>query len=900
MTNYDAGAAVATYNLKDDKFQEAAKRILATYRQLEAAQSRALKAPVISAPRVPSNNTAPVQNVQALSAAQSRAIITAQKLATEQQRTAQATTNAARADQVLAREVANTAAAQDRAASAALRRQQAEERAARQSQNGGLGPALPRTFAGFTPQGFNQALGAFGLANFGPQIVGQAISAGVDAGKQAIQLRETQRTLQAVSGSTEAYGRALKTAREQQRLFGGSLQENIEGLTGLQITARQSGADLNTLIDLSQRLGTLDPAQGVAGARVALSEALSGDPTSLAKRYEIPKAALKALRDESTSAAEKLAIIDRYLNNVGITSEAVAGKVDETAKAYRELSAEIGDLTTNVGGGLAGAFERAATGLGRVIGIVNGNPEAMAKLNALLAGRGAISEAEIEQETKIQRVGNALRGEGDARDSAFARDKLAGTTTNIQALDAAKNQLVLLASQSDEMSAKVRALYEEFGHTGNVEAFNAGVRSLAASLEHGTKQTDDHRQSIENLRSAMDQSAQASVKDAAEKDAQSAVTELLAQRTKNTVDQFLALNPTIDASAAASLAAAQGYDPQIVKLIQLGAEARNAKADLDKLAGGTPVDRGEREFDSPQDLAQARTAGLQLVRDLETKNAAAAKAAEDARRRQILLTGSALEKVQIRQLQYNEAVKEFGKNSAQAIDAQTDLIQSQQDLNKPKRGPADPQAKGLSPLIQDQIQAGETLQEQLTTVNGLLEKGNLTEHQRNDLVEKRRSLTEKIAKEEERARDAALDAARGINQDAQKRLEEARAAAGLQRALESGRLAGTPQEEAARLRLQEISLDQQKRAADIQKDLRESGGLVVGTQAPTVALGTTPQLPLPNLAQLPALPQQQTTVNLTINVDKAGNVSVAPLDPGVVLNLIGSSAQSRNLSGGAA
>lgn len=82
---------------------------------------------------------------------------------------------------------------------------------------------------------------------------------------------------------------------------------------------------------------------------------------------------------------------------------------------------------------------------------------------------------------------------------------------------------------------------------------------------------------------AMQISAQASATDTAAKDAQQNVTALVAFQSKQAVDGFLSLNPGIDASTAASLAAAQGYNPQIQQLIAMRLESDAAAGALGRL-----------------------------------------------------------------------------------------------------------------------------------------------------------------------------------------------------------------------------------------------------------------------------------------------------------------------------
>lgn len=183
--------------------------------------------------------------------------------------------------------------------------------------------------------GLNSVLGAAGIA-VGVQ---QIVSFGQESITLANRTNDAKRALEALAGSPRLYAEALAVARTQQGLFGGSLEENISGIQGLITVSRSSGVELQKLIDITQRLSIKDPAQGVSGARIALNEALAGDPTSLAKRYEIPRAALAKIRDESVTAGEKLAILDQYLSDIGITSEVASGAVGQNTIAFNQLQA---------------------------------------------------------------------------------------------------------------------------------------------------------------------------------------------------------------------------------------------------------------------------------------------------------------------------------------------------------------------------------------------------------------------------------------------------------------------------------------------------------------------------------------------------------------------------------
>ncbi len=229
------------------------------------------------------------------------------------------------------------------------------------------GPALPRTFAGFTGAGIAQLAGGLGLA-VGAQ---ELLAFGLSAGRASIELGRNQSVLRSLAGTTNDYQRILGIARQQQGLFGGSLASNIAGLQGLVVSARASGASLEQLINLSQRLSVLDPSQGLEGARIALSEALAGDPSSLARRYEIPRSALAKIKDETLSVTERLNVLDGFLTKIGITSDTVSGSITEQAKAFNQLSAAWDTLKTTVGGGLTALLTGGGTRFSAAQGLTN-------------------------------------------------------------------------------------------------------------------------------------------------------------------------------------------------------------------------------------------------------------------------------------------------------------------------------------------------------------------------------------------------------------------------------------------------------------------------------------------------------------------------------------------------
>jgi hypothetical protein len=206
--------------------------------------------------------------------------------------------------------------------------------------------------------GLQSAFGALGIG-VGLQ---QVVQFGVESITAANRLEDMQSSLRAIAGDTETYNNVIAEARINQELFGGTLAENVEDMTSFVISSRIAGVEMGTLIDISKRLATLDPGAGLKGANIALRELLSGNPRSLAARFELPAAALRVMGDESLTATQKLAVLDEFLNSVGISSEALNARLENTSQSYRDLGIAVDSLKESIGSILAEALAPTAEG----------------------------------------------------------------------------------------------------------------------------------------------------------------------------------------------------------------------------------------------------------------------------------------------------------------------------------------------------------------------------------------------------------------------------------------------------------------------------------------------------------------------------------------------------------
>lgn len=620
--------------------------------------------------------------------------------------------------------------------------------------------------------GFSNSLtGIIGPAALATAAVGAlfgAIQGGIAAGGEALALREQQNSLRAVAGSAEVYANAINVARQQQLLFGGTLRENIDGIQGLTIVSRESGASLQQLVDISQRLNIKSPEQGIGGARIAITEALSGNITSLSRRFEIPKDALKALGDTSLSTEERLAAIDGYLNKIGLTSEAVAGRVDADAAAFRRLNAELETTQLRAGDQLASAFSGAATGLARLLGLVNSNPEAIAQIRAIVGGTGVVTQQGIDQATQevSRREANSL--------TANKSERFLGIDTQ--------------RSQAESESiGRARDLLTDFIAAGGGAAETA--RGLAGQFQSGAipsaaelvVQLERLKNTSEQLSSPFSAAASASteVKNSfAEQALESLNAAREAAKQKAVMDSIAAQSKAVRSGL---ITQAQGADILRASLGDAADEALRLQIELDKSASiqkqkDAPVDSATRSLIAKGQATQPKDAADRLKQEQEFRRA---------------------------QESYQRSLVSYTSTANQLAAKRAELAKIDSD---------DPRRFAVMTDI-------ARLQNQLQNEKERQAKGHTTE------LNKQLGLEERIYDTQQKQYKAALDARLAVNADAKQDILDQDS---LRRARNTAANAKDPRIRAlAALEIERIGLEDQKRGFDINALGATAGGGVV-------------------------------------------------------------------------
>jgi hypothetical protein len=311
--------------------------------------------------------------------------------------------------------------------------------------------------------GLQEAFGALGVS-FGVAAITQFA---VQSMQAAQALEDVQATVKAVVGDVATYNEIVAAAREQQRRFGTSLADSIAQLGGLAQAARSSGVSVQALADVAQRLLLIDPSAQFEDAAIALREALSGDMTSLAERFELPRSALRSLADEGMSGAEKLALLDQLLTEMGATTEALDARTQIAAQSYREFGAALEGFQLAAGSALSRGFAPLIDGLTWV------TEQATVGLRAI-TDRSAMVDELLAQSEAVQAL-------------ALAQKEYARASSDVQAVYQ-RELAALTALQDQQKKLTERVIEYTLVYGKNSPAVIAAMQELQAIQEEfGTR-----------------------------------------------------------------------------------------------------------------------------------------------------------------------------------------------------------------------------------------------------------------------------------------------------------------------------------------------------------------------------------------------------------------------------
>lgn len=105
------------------------------------------------------------------------------------------------------------------------------------------------------------------------------------------------------------------------------------------IPTTKDNAKLEKMVNLAERLGAIDPEQGLEGAAYALKEFFSGDAVSLVERFELPRTVMNDLKDLPLDT--QLKELDKYFNKIGATNELIEAQASTAMGEWRKSTSKM-------------------------------------------------------------------------------------------------------------------------------------------------------------------------------------------------------------------------------------------------------------------------------------------------------------------------------------------------------------------------------------------------------------------------------------------------------------------------------------------------------------------------------------------------------------------------------
>jgi hypothetical protein len=371
----------------------------------------------------------------------------------------------------------------------------------------------------------------------------------------------------------------------------------------------------------------------------------------------------------------------------------------------QKLGASWENLKDKAGGALANAIAPSINSLSDLSNGFDGSAETAASWGVALQNVTQVLTQSGTQGEKTQEIN---------RNFAAGLLEWAGITSSAAAgvdqVTAATQQLTAAQPPFISVGAEVAAMQ------GNI-----GAASAVTTAAFQAQQAETNA-----LAAVTQTSVEASMADAAAKQEVAAKTGLLTAETTAAVAAFMQLHPNITAAGVASLQAAGQINPLLGQLIQATLRAREAAAALAQFNALQGINAayknatqagGQQRLDR-MELDDFKHTGMEKDAERERQ---AGQAAAAARRDQVLATGNSAAKIAILQKEYNDAARLQGAGSAAAINAQTKLLQAQEQGSAKRASGAGAAGEKISAIEEktgDKIaQIVENTQKKITAID---------------------------------------------------------------------------------------------------------------------------------------------------------------------------------------
>jgi len=223
---------------------------------------------------------------------------------------------------------------------------------------------------------------AGGAALVGVAGLGAGILGGAAAGLQFNNsMEQVTAQLNAFTKDGEASAQILDMIKARAASTPFAFEEMARATASLLPAAKQSGAELESLVGVAEILAASNPAEGLEGAAFSIREALSGDFVSIVERFNLPKQRLNELKEQGVPAMEAIRIA---MSEMGLDAELVtnmAGTMTGRWSTFQDTLTNLAATATQP------IFDAMSSQLGTLNGVLEENQP---QLQALAETIGAV------------------------------------------------------------------------------------------------------------------------------------------------------------------------------------------------------------------------------------------------------------------------------------------------------------------------------------------------------------------------------------------------------------------------------------------------------------------------------------------------------------------------------
>lgn len=303
----------------------------------------------------------------------------------------------------------------------------------------------------------------------------ETITSGIQqATNPALSALRTMTTARALSLNPETYKNALSAASQQQQMFGGSLSKNMQGVTSFIPIANAYGVDINKTVGVARKLAAFDPQQGMEGAGIAIKEFLSGNVSSLSRRFEINRSALSKIN--SGDANQMIDSLSELLSSMGVTDRLIDEQANSLATKYDKMLGRLEMLKINMSA--------------QVVNAVSG------PLDSLLGPRSGLTRY-LMQNQVAGALNEQIKEVGDDQLTSLSNRESNLNTVNMNSPEFIKNVNAMFSNANNAMLSQSLSFKNQTGDTY--------VPKLYAELDNlsGQDQTDFKFQALLNKNKGM-------------------------------------------------------------------------------------------------------------------------------------------------------------------------------------------------------------------------------------------------------------------------------------------------------------------------------------------------------------------------------------------------------------